>query len=327
MPCHNSSFTIRKAIESVIRQTCKDWELIIVNDGSSDNTHEIIEYFAKRDKRIRMINLTEQKGVANARNLGIDSSRYPFIGFLDSDDTLELNFVERMLGIMEEYNCDVVWCQYKILNEEKSIIKSIENQLQKEVRLDNKQILKSFFNYTPGTGAVWNKIYSRNYIEKGNPSRFNPVRRRAEDWEFNLLLFQEAGKFVAIDDCLYNYHQNCELTAMKHFEDSDFPLMFRSIELLKECNDKFGLGYSIEDIIKNNSYPIFEHLFQSTKSTSYSTYRQKIKDKRFKEFFEKIDFSHLPFSYKFPAFFIKYNIPKIAYLVSKAIVYLPVKVK
>lgn len=319
MPCHNSASTIREAIESVIWQTNEHWELIIINDGSTDNTPDIIEEFASRDNRINIINLSEKLGVSSARNMGIESSHSKYIGFLDSDDTLERNFVERMLGTVQKYDCDVVLCQYKVLNERDHDIKLIDNKLPKDVLMDNNRVLRSFFNSTPGIGALWNKIYSRDYIERKKPLRFNPGRRRAEDWEFNLMLFQKKGSLVAICDFLYNYNRNVEISAMKIFDENDLPLMFRSIDLLLDCNDRSGLGYSSEDILKNSSFPIFEHLFQSVKTTSYLTYKQKLEDRRFKELLEKADLSILPICYKLPAYLIKLNLLKIAFLLSKAL--------
>lgn len=319
VPCHNSASTIRGAIESVKKQTNEDWELVIVNDGSTDDTRQIIEEYARGDERIRIINLSKNGGVASARKAGLENSQYEYIGFLDSDDTLDENFVSRMLETAKQYDCDVVWCQYREINRDSSGAKIIRNKLPKNKLLYSEDVLKSFFDSTPGIASLWNKIYSRNCIERMSTTRFNPERRRAEDWEFNLMLFQKEGRFMVINDCLYNYLRIGNSSAMRIFADIDFPLHFRSIDLLVECNLKHNLGYSEQEIYRNTAYPIFEHLFHSAKTTSYLSYRQKIENNRFNNFLQKTDFSSLPISYKVPAILIKIHFPKIAYLISKVL--------
>ena len=89
MPCHNSAQTIKASIESVIKQTFKEWELLIVNDFSSDESKNIIENYSNKDKRIILINTDYQSGAAIARNLAIKKSSGRFISFLDSDDLWE----------------------------------------------------------------------------------------------------------------------------------------------------------------------------------------------------------------------------------------------
>lgn len=319
MPCHNSAATIRGAIESVIKQSSGDWELIIVNDGSIDNTRQIIKEYAGKDKRIKVLEWNGNKGVATARNAGIEMSSYTYIGFLDSDDTLDERFVERMLETAYKFNCDIVWGQYKLTNNDEDSLRIVDNNIPKNEVFSNIHLLKSFYNSTPGIASLCNKIYSRNYIDRELPTRFNPERRRAEDWEFNLTLFQKTGNFVSISDSLYIYDRSAKTSAMKTFIDNDFPLMLRSIELLLDCNIRNNLGICNKEIYKNTGYPIFEHLFHSTLTNSYISYRLKIKDEKFKDFLIKTNLSSLPLSYKLPALFIKFNMPKIAYLFSKVL--------
>lgn len=313
MPCHNSASTIREAIESVMGQTSCDWELIIVDDGSDDNTLQLAEEYAQKDNRIRVLALKENAGVAAARNSGIETAGGDYVGFLDSDDTLSEHFVERMLGAAQEYDCDVVWCQYNEIKLGSSHTKLIENHLPKDKTLDNKTILKTFFNSTPGVGSLWNKIYSKNYIERGSPVRLNTARRRAEDWEFNLTILQKPGTFVAISDALYNYHTGGNFSAMKKINDKDFLLMLRSIDLLKECNLNFQLGFSDREINKGNSLAIFEHLYHSSGQDSYRPFLDKLHQPEFREFLSLTDLHALPISYRLHAILIKIKLPRIAY--------------
>ena len=88
MPAYNSELYIAKAIESVIRQSYKGWELIIVNDGSKDATQNIIDYYIQKDSRIKCVSLSENKGISYARNRGIEASRGEYIAVMDSDDLM-----------------------------------------------------------------------------------------------------------------------------------------------------------------------------------------------------------------------------------------------
>ena len=106
---------------------------------------------------------------------------------------------------------------------------------------------------------------------------------------------------------------------MCQFIDKDFYLIFRSIDLLVECNDRNQLGFDKDVIIKNSSFDIFEHLYNSVKTAPYMIYREKIDDIRFKNLIEKFDCSILPLSYKIPAILIKAKLPKTAFLLTKVL--------
>ena len=111
MPAFNASATIADAIESVLEQSFCDFELLVVNDASTDNTAEIVESYIAKDNRIRFFNLSENKGVAHARNVALKNSRFKYIAFLDSDD-LWLPFkLELQVSLLDIGN-DVVYGDY-----------------------------------------------------------------------------------------------------------------------------------------------------------------------------------------------------------------------
>lgn len=102
MPAYNSGRFIDKSIESVLRQTYQDFELIVINDGSKDNTQNVVESYINTDKRIKLINI-ENNGVSNARNIGIKNSVGEYISFLDSDDFYDSVFLEKMYHCIKKY--------------------------------------------------------------------------------------------------------------------------------------------------------------------------------------------------------------------------------
>lgn len=122
-PCYNGSKYVAETIESVIAQTYKEWEMIIIDDGSKDNSADIIESYCQKDNRIRLIK-QPNGGSANARNHGIREAEGQYIALLDSDDLWEPNFLEDQINYMNENRTLCVYSSYKRINEESAEILS-----------------------------------------------------------------------------------------------------------------------------------------------------------------------------------------------------------
>lgn len=114
MPAYNVGDYIEKSIQSVQAQTYTNWELIVVNDGSTDNTQDVVEKLAAKDSRIRLIN-QPNGGVSRARNKGLDLARGEYISFLDSDDQWKPTFLAELLQAKEQANAGMVYCGYERL--------------------------------------------------------------------------------------------------------------------------------------------------------------------------------------------------------------------
>lgn len=124
IPCYNSEHHISRAIDSVLNQTCKKWELILVNNNSTDNTQLILEQYKKKYPDKIQILQELKKGAPAARNTGLTKADAKWIQFLDSDDELPANKIERQLLIGEKYNTDIVVGRYiRIVNISKYIFK------------------------------------------------------------------------------------------------------------------------------------------------------------------------------------------------------------
>lgn len=111
VPVYNTEKYIKKCIRSIIEQTLKEIEIIIVNDGSKDKSLEIIKDLMKQDRRIKLIN-KENEGVSSARNSGIKMAKGKYIQFIDSDDWIEKEFLEKMYDFAEKENVDIVVSDY-----------------------------------------------------------------------------------------------------------------------------------------------------------------------------------------------------------------------
>ncbi|MDD7280683.1 MAG: glycosyltransferase family 2 protein [Erysipelotrichaceae bacterium] len=118
MPTYNCEKYVEEAIQSVINQTMEDWELIVIDDASSDDTYSIIKEF--NDSRIHIYKNEENLGVAKTRNKGMDLSKGKYIAFLDSDDIWLETKLEKQLELAKETNADLIYCSYMILYQDGS---------------------------------------------------------------------------------------------------------------------------------------------------------------------------------------------------------------
>ena len=124
-PCYNAAPYIANTIQSVQNQTISDWEMIIVDDGSSDNSVEIIQKIIAQDSRIKLIQ-KENGGSASARNMGLSVAQGEFIQFLDADDTISLDKLELQSNILEQKKMDVVYSDFRIVNSDGTIRPTIK---------------------------------------------------------------------------------------------------------------------------------------------------------------------------------------------------------
>ena len=119
MPCHNGEKYIAKAIESVIYQTYKEWELLIINDNSSDDSVKIINSYVSLDKRIKLLKNENNTGLPSTpRNVGIKNATGRFIAFLDCDDIWLSSKLEKQIPLFEDNECAIVFSYYEKINEE-----------------------------------------------------------------------------------------------------------------------------------------------------------------------------------------------------------------
>ena len=118
MPAYNAAPFIDEAISSVIAQTVTDWELIVIDDCSADQTREIVTKISQQDPRVRMVVNDANMGVAKTRNRGLDMCRSPYVALLDSDDYWMPQLLEKLIARAEETKADIVYCSYELVDEQ-----------------------------------------------------------------------------------------------------------------------------------------------------------------------------------------------------------------
>lgn len=127
MPSYNASRFIAESIKSVLIQTYTNWELIVVDDCSNDNTVQIVEDYIKHDNRIKLIKLKSNKGAANARNVALKNANGKYIAFLDSDDLWKKQKLEKQVKFMKENNISFSFTNYRMIDERGELTNKIVN--------------------------------------------------------------------------------------------------------------------------------------------------------------------------------------------------------
>lgn len=197
VPIYNVEKYLEKCIHSILNQTFKDFELILVDDGSPDLCGIICDEYEKKDERIIVIHQRNQ-GVSSARNAGIKIAKGKYIIFLDSDDFIEENMFETMLNTAKEKDVDVVICAVNYCQDDGSIIRS---DLINEEYYDNIKLLKDIFK-KPNTigGGTWNKLFRLN----DERVYFEENLQFCEDWNYLFDALSICTSGYQIPDVLYN---------------------------------------------------------------------------------------------------------------------------
>ena len=198
MPLYNKEEFIKNTINSILEQTYTNFELIIVDDNSTDNSKEIIEKI--NDKRIKLIKLKENMGVSHARNVGIDNAKGKYITFIDADDMVANNFLEEMHNKIELYKADVSQCQITIDD------KIVGNINEYEVLFPNNSRCFIEFFYDRIPTKVFGKLIKKELL--GDKLRFDENYKKNEDYLFILNLLNKTERYLAICDSLYFYKPN-----------------------------------------------------------------------------------------------------------------------
>jgi len=233
IPVYNSEKYIDKCITSIKNQSFKDFEVLIINDGSIDKSKNIIETYLN-DERFKLYN-RENHGIGSSRNFGIEKSKGKYICFIDSDDYIDTNYLEKLYNKISSDKLDVVVCNYIEENEETKKETKIEiKQYNNTTIKDNPELLLTI------NKAPWNKIYKKSIIKN---IRF-PEDLKYEDTEFLCKVLLNA-KIGYIDEYLNHYviHSNSETTTID-----------------KRCFDMFKILDNIKEYYKDSDKKINEYI-------------------------------------------------------------------
>jgi glycosyltransferase involved in cell wall biosynthesis len=277
IPVYNVEKYLEKCLESVINQTLGEIEIICINDGSTDNSLQILEDFAQNDKRIKIIN-KENSGQGSARNIGMQQATGQYISFIDSDDWIDLNMYEKLYENAKTLKSEIVMCPIRIFDESTL-----------EFKYDDRYFTLGYFsegydnrvfNHTETRDFLFkisvtpfNKLYNTNFLHEIN-AKF-PENLIFEDNPFFYYIYLNARKVSLVRDYLYNYRVNRLNSTISKSNHK----LFDIIEILKITRKIF---------IKTHNYDNYrEYLNRFTIETSLNNYN-KIDDKFKGKFFDLV---------------------------------------
>lgn len=200
IPVYNTEKYIEETIRSIEEQTYKNYEIIVINDGSTDRTQKICERLKIRNNRILLLE-QKNKGVSHARNIGLNIAKGEFVAFIDSDDILEKTYIEKFVNSITENNCDMVICGFY----EKYSNLCIKNEITKRNSfISVEDALNGVMNQNNVKGFLWNKFFKKSIIDM-YAIRFDESINICEDSLFVCKYIQYIEKIYVIPECMYYY--------------------------------------------------------------------------------------------------------------------------
>lgn len=275
VPVYNTKEYLEQCLNSLLTQSLKEIEIIIIDDGSFDGSSIVCDEYAVKDSRISVVH-KKNEGLAAARNDGVKLAKSDYIMYVDSDDWVEPEFCEKPFKVAIEKNADIVCFQYYRFSGEEEIKKllfPIEGIVSKE------DVLTQYWTYTYATSM--NKLYRRSLFS----GVYYPVGRYSEDIAVAYKLIYKAETIIFLNDYLYHYRTNrpgsiCNSGSLKHKEDHMY-FTFKMLEDLKMWGlasenevTRYAMSYLLtlgrqselsdkcDNILKNSSYRAFSWKFK-----------------------------------------------------------------
>lgn len=262
VPVYNVEKYLPKCIDSILQQTFTDFELLLIDDGSPDNSGIICDEYASKDNRIQVIH-KKNAGVSAARNTGLEYAQGKWITFVDSDDWLEKDCFQTCINHIKAYNLDLLQFSYKQIDKTKKIQLHIEQtpKLKFEQYIASKKI-----NLT-----VWGGFFNKEIITKNN-IKFDTRLKLGEDQLFVYRYIASCNFCMKINHSFYNYRYNNE-SASINSKPND---CINSIKIFQQFEYRHLFEYQIQDTIR-----YFLFIILKTKTISNSIIYELIKNESF----------------------------------------------
>lgn len=234
IPIHNTSdILLKKCVESILRQTYKDIEVLLVDDGSTEEIAMNCDNIAKRDRRIKVFHQTN-RGVSMSRNVGIEKSTGDYIMFVDSDDTIDDNMCSEMLRHLQKEKADVVisgyYRDYSNGKSEKVIWNNPITVFKTEE--DRRYLISNMLQPENGLAYCWGKLFKKEFLND-NSLRLDSELSMGEDVEFSYRVLKHADNVCYLSRPLYHYFFNTN-SVVRSFRSSIAEDYIKSIQILGE---------------------------------------------------------------------------------------------
>ena len=251
IPAYNVEKYIERCVKSVLNQTLKEIEIIIIDDGSKDKTSQICEELARQNGNITYKKV-KNGGCSAARNFGLSLVKGEYVAFLDSDDWIDENMYKDMFQFAKSESAEIVICGFNKLNENGKLLSKV-NVSTRDSKEDYTDCTTEWFS------SPCNKIYKKDMIEKNN-IKFLLDIYTGEDMFFNFMCFFFSKKVVSIDKPYYNYFMNSSSVSNNYKNRTDIYLVLdelisfykknevyeKNIDKVRECFKYHGIMYPFD---------------------------------------------------------------------------------
>ncbi|MDR1614865.1 MAG: glycosyltransferase, partial [Campylobacteraceae bacterium] len=308
IPVYNVESYLKQCLDSATNQTLKEIEIICVNDGSTDTSLAILQQYAQKDARIKIIN-QKNGGLANARNSGIKAANGEYIGFVDSDDWIDLDYYDKLYKAAKEQNADLARTSYIYVygdndRKEDNFGKTIERKAKNNEPL----------NVNEHTIIVCNAIYRRKYLLENNIAYFDDTHRYHEDIFFTARATNLSKKSIAVHGVYYYYRKNIDqrlstmnnnnaklivnsvaynnkitcdfINSAKYDNTDDYVVAYK--RCLWRYDDLFGRALHFANFTETEQYHLFDRFLYAFNECRY---KEKLLREPYYEILKKSDFN------------------------------------
>ncbi|MFV8765444.1 glycosyltransferase family 2 protein [Aerococcus urinaeequi] len=281
LPSYNVANYIEKSIRSIINQTFTDFEVIIVNDGSTDNIIEVINNL-KLDSRFKLFT-KKNEGSGFARNYGFEKSVGKYIYFMDPDDTIDGKLLEDNVRILETTECDFTIFGYEEI--------SVKNNKQKKYKTEKKkhvsnsiEVQKELLNIAQNNSivAVWNKVFRKSFLLKNKLEFTNlPI---GQDAEFSWKVYKKTNEFISIPETYYNYSVSRPGSARTKYNEKKYSSELKVLNQMIDTISDWELADKYTSLINKQKVNIIISEIINIKKDE----KQKLKSIKKRELFKEI---------------------------------------
>lgn len=281
-PVYNVAPYLQTFIESVINQTFIDFELLLINDGSTDNSLEICQRYGDQDRRIAVFT-KKNTGVSDTRNYGIEKARGEYTLFLDSDDYISESLLQKLSKLTITKTADIFIYNFYIIKNDLKYPHAFAENFQKSGFIEIEDLYESLATSKGVQGFVWNKLFRTDLIKT---IRFETEIHYLEDVVFNVEVVKNAKSIYWLPEALYYYRQR-EGSAVSTFSEKQLSYLDAVDVLVKRIPEKFRVDFELKKSVALINFA------RKTVFKNRSLYKKLKKD--FKDGVNDIDYknSHL----------------------------------
>lgn len=275
VPIYNVEKYLYRCVDSILNQSYQNLEVILVDDGSPDNCGKICDEYAVKDSRVKVIH-KYNGGLSDARNYGLNYASGQYIIFIDSDDYIEKQLVERALGEIEKQDADVVIWGYfaDFVDDNESLIDSQKRVPKKQVYDSKDSSFKVYSDLVGFIGYAWNKMYRTDYL-KTNNFKFEKGLSLVEDIVFNSPALSNCKKVVFLNEAYVHYMQRPRDTLGTKYYSDFFELKKRALSAIDRLFEAWKVPVPIGNKIIANIG--FSNINTALKMISQSSNKRELK--------------------------------------------------